>query len=310
MRVPPVVVEKQSSTTAIATLQEAKRVLGFSPIDKGDILYLQERLSLDSESLKIEAVREFLIHEMKISKAVADSLEIARTFTPAKQSDDWTTLYAEFTNISSVELINQYVTRLKPGKSVSIYVPHSLYPRFQSINSIAHSYRNGEVKHKTKVRYGTSDFVLLIKRTDGVSRWTYAPLNHLPPLELSLFDGNLSSSPAPGRQRLPSKRACDSPESETRCNKTKTDQTLPSSDSINTEDVATNVEQLSRNPATLTQEVLTVQPSLSCDGASNLVPLVSNDSGAQPKSKSPSSDNPINSDECEKSASSPILRNA
>ena len=86
--------------------------------------------------------------------------------------------------------------------------PHSLYPRFRSINTIAHSYRNGTVRHKTKVRYGISDFVLLVKPKDDIrSKWTYVSLEHLPPLQLSPYDGNPSLNLPPGRTRIPSKRA-------------------------------------------------------------------------------------------------------
>ena len=192
-----------TSNPAISVLNEAKKVLGFSPIKALDIQYLQDKLSISDEAKARErAIRDFLIGEMNIPKNIAESLPIIKTFTPARRPNDWTTLYAEFRDTSIVDLINQYLVNLKPGKSVNIYVPHSLYPRFSSINRLAHEYRNGDLKHKTKVRYGVSDFVLLIKPETN-SRWTYASLSHLPPLELSLFDGNIATSSPPGRSRLP-----------------------------------------------------------------------------------------------------------
>ena len=303
---PPITNPPSDNVQAISVLQAAKRVLGFTPIEHKDILYLQDRLScsvdtrpLDSDSLRIEAIREFLTDEMKIPRTVADSLLIARTFTPARQSENWSTLYAEFTSASSVDLINQYVNRLKPGKSVNIYVPHSLYPRFQSINSIAHSYRNGAIKHKTKVRYGPSDFELLIKPREGVSRWTYAPLDHLPPLELSPFDGNISSSPAPGRTRLPSKRSRDSPEIETRSNKTRTDLALPSLAPCS-DATAPVVNQQTLPPPSLDIEVVQI------NSGPNILPSGSNSTGARPKCNTSSS--PLNDDEFVVSESSPELK--
>ena len=195
-------------TSALKVLQSAKRILGFSPIKSEDLAYLKERNSIDDENeVKRMSIVEFLTCEMKIPHHIADTIVITRVFPPAKQPSGWTTLYAEFSDASVPDLINQYATNLLPGRSVSIYVPHSLWPRFQVINTIAHSYRNGPIKYKTKIKYGLSDFVLLVKPKDqNTASWTYPPLD-LPPLRLSAFDGNLSSSPPPGRTRLPSKRA-------------------------------------------------------------------------------------------------------
>ena len=196
------------SYSAIDVLSEAKRVLGFSPIDERDISSLQERLQIvDEMKARDIAIREFLIYEMNIPRHISEALSIVKTFTPARNPSGWTTLYAEFKDTSAVDLINQYVINLKHGNSVNLYVPHSLYPRFRTINSLAHAYCNGDIKHKTKVRYGTTDFVLLIKPLASNSRWTYASLSHLPPLELSLFDGNLTRASPPGRRRLSSKRS-------------------------------------------------------------------------------------------------------
>ena len=207
-------------------MQDAKRVLGFSPIDSNDLACLNESLHLNDDSLlKNAAVRDFLIREMNVPRNVSDSLKIVRTFTPAKQVHGWTTLYAEFYDTNAVDLINQYVINLQPGKSVNMYVPHSLYPRFRSINTIAHSYRNGDIKHKTKVRYGISDFVLLVKPRLSNSRWSYVSLAHLPSLELSPYDGNPSSDPPPGRTRLSSKRSrSDSPDTINKVSKARTEQ--------------------------------------------------------------------------------------
>ena len=56
------------------------------------------------------------------------------------------------------------------------------------------------------IKYGASDFVLLVKPRDQNVPWSYAPLESLPPLQLSAFPPS-SSSPPPGRTRLNSKRA-------------------------------------------------------------------------------------------------------
>ena len=168
---------------------------------------------------------------MKIPKYVVDTITIRRVFPPAKQTIGWNTLYAEFDDSSTVDLINQYLTNLLPGRKVDIYVPNGLFPRYRTIRDIEHSYRKGEVQHKTKIKYGISDFVLIVKPKDSNFPWTYISLNSLPPLQLSQYDGNPSSSPPPGRSRIPSKRARpESPESViTRSNKTKLDTNLSDS---------------------------------------------------------------------------------
>ena len=205
---------------ALKVLQGAKQILGFSPIKPEDITFLKEKNSIDDdiEAMKA-AVVEFLTLEMKIPNSVTDKMVITRVFPPAKQPTGWSTLYAEFEDPSLPDLINQYVTSLLPGRSVSIYVPHSLWPRFQVINNVAHGYRNGPVKHKTKIKYGLTDFVLLVKPRDQNVAWTYPSLD-LPPLRLSDYTGKPSSSPPPGRTRtrLSSKRSrSESPDSDSRC---------------------------------------------------------------------------------------------
>ena len=232
-------------SAALKVIQSAKQILGFSPITPADIFYLKERNSVDddNEAMKM-AIKEFLVCEMKIPTSITDNIALAKVFPPAKQPSEWSTLYAEFEDPSVSNLVNQYATNLQPGKSLSIYVPHSLWPRFQIINSIAHSYRNGPIKHKTKIKYGSNDFVLLVKPKDQTSPWTYPPLD-LPPLKLSAFDGNPSSSPPPGRSRLPSKRhRSPSPESDgNRSNKSR----------IDTVNIETVPDTLSKSPESTSQ---------------------------------------------------------
>ena len=229
----PAQLHPPSQADALSVLQNAKNILGFSPITIDDISYLKAKQSIsdDSEAM-IHSIIEFLNDEMKIPKHITDNILIKRVFTPAKQPTGWKTLYAEFQNSSSTNLINQYVTNLLPGKTVSIYVPHSLFPRFSAIRDLEHSYRNGDIRHKTRIKYGTSDFVLLVKPRNSNAPWSYVSLASLPPLQLSSFDGNLSSSPPPGRTRLSSKRSRESPDSgPNRNNKTRIDDIDSATDS-------------------------------------------------------------------------------
>ena len=190
--------------SALSVLRDARRIVGFSPISMDDINCLKEQNpSLNDVTAMTEAIIEFLKCEMKVPKATIDKVEIKRVFPPAKHSENgWTTLYAEFADISTAETITQFVGNLLPGRHVSIYVPHSLYHRFTAINAIAHKYRNGSVKHKTKVKYGHSDFVLLVKPKDSNSSWSYPSLDFLPPLQLQPPDNSTEEVPSLSRPSI------------------------------------------------------------------------------------------------------------
>ena len=87
----------------------------------------------------------------------------------------------------------------------------------------------------TKPRSSTGSLTLCLLSNQEIPS-LLGPMSHtgiLPPLELSIFDGNPSSSPSPGRQRLLSKRARpESPSSEKiRNNKTKLDE-LPNDERV------------------------------------------------------------------------------
>ena len=192
---------------ALEVLRSAKRVLGFSPITSDDIAYLKAQHFIEDDSKAMEySIIEFLNLEMKVPVSVTNNLHIVKVFPPASQPNGWNMLFAEFSISSEIDLINQYVRNLLPGKNMSIFVPNSLMPRYHADRNLDFSYRNGSVKHKTKIKYGVSDFVLLIKPRDQNVPWSYASMESLPPLQLSAFTPSTSTSPPPGRTRINSKR--------------------------------------------------------------------------------------------------------
>ena len=146
------------------------------------------------------SIFKFLDCEMKV---IIDSIVIRRIFPPAKQTE-WDHLYVEFSDISTAKL-NNYARNLCHGLSISIYVPHCLHPRRAAINNIAFGYRNGTIKHNSKIKYGASDFLLLIKEKGNRGPWSNVALDteSLPPPDFS----STATSPPRGRIRLPSKRA-------------------------------------------------------------------------------------------------------
>ena len=143
---------------------------------------------------------------MKIPRSAIEKFSIKRIFPPAKEANP-KTLYVEFSDISTTDHIQQFVTRLRPGVQLSIYVPHALYPRYKAVRAIGNTLRfptDGSEKLKFKIKWGVSDFVLLTKGKEG--SWRNASLVNLPPLKLFSDSYSASTSPAPGRKRLLSKR--------------------------------------------------------------------------------------------------------
>ena len=195
------------SSEALKVLNDAKKLLCFFPISKDDIEYLKEQHAIDDDfQAKKTSIQEFLEFEMKIPRSTIEKFTIKRIFPPAKEAN-WKTLYVEFSDISTTDHIQQFVTRLRPGVQLSLYIPHTLYPRYKAVRAIGNTLRfptDGSEKLKFKIKCGISDFVLLTKGKEG--SWTNASLANLPPLKLSSDSASSSSSPAPGRKRLLSKR--------------------------------------------------------------------------------------------------------
>ena len=183
-------------------VSEAMRIVGFSPITRKDLEFLKSKHSIENDrEAMIYAIQEFLDCEMKVPFHIIKQLNIVRVFPPANQLD-FNKLYAEFGNIQSANLVFSYARNLKPGTSVFLYIPHQFYRRFKDIDTEAYNLRNGEEKWKTKIKFGTSDLILLKKPKIGGS-WTEVSLPDLSPLDLHQDSSSSSraSSPPRGRSR-------------------------------------------------------------------------------------------------------------
>ena len=121
-----VTISNDDTSDALKVLQEAKKVLGFSPISKEHLDYLKELHSIDDDfEAKKTSIQEFLQFEMKIPRSTIEKFSIIRIFPPAKQIN---TLYVEFSDIYTTEHIQQFVTHLNPGVQLSMYVRMSGNP--------------------------------------------------------------------------------------------------------------------------------------------------------------------------------------
>ena len=158
----------------------------------------------ENEAMRLSIVN-FLVREMKIPEEVVNGFKFTRIFPPASQPTSWNRLYVEFQSQMNVDLINQFLPNLQQGKSVSLYIPRSLFSRFNAVQEIAYKYRQGEIKHKTRIKYGISDFVLSVEPKQGASPWTFIHLD-LPSLQLMPDVASTHSSPPGARPRLSSKR--------------------------------------------------------------------------------------------------------
>ena len=84
-------------------LRNARRVLGFKPIDKVHVEQCMRRVEQDDEKVskedawekaKEKAVSEFLKYEMKMKEEDIEQLKTVMIYPPAKE--DWNVLYVEF----------------------------------------------------------------------------------------------------------------------------------------------------------------------------------------------------------------------
>ena len=201
---PSTLMYNQDNTDLTSAVEVARKVIGFSPITREDIEYLKNKLSMtdDFEAMKC-SILDFLEFEMKVPM---NNIVIKNVFPASPDHPVKNCLFAEFSDALVSDSIFSYVMNLCPGTNNDIYVPPCLRPRSKAVGKVAFDFRNAAVKHKTKIRYGISDFILSIKEKgqSGPSSIVTLDTNCLPPLDPS-FSGS-KSSPAPGRSRLLSKR--------------------------------------------------------------------------------------------------------
>ena len=135
-------------------------------------------------------------------------MKILRTFRPSQQPDS-DRLYAEFADLSSVNLINLYVRNLQPGTNVDIWIPPCLFQRFRDFDRLNYSIGKGPVNFKAKIKYGETVFVF-VKKSPTCHSWTEEVPEKLSPLEPSASFVNISSS-QPLCRSSRSKRKTSSP---------------------------------------------------------------------------------------------------
>jgi hypothetical protein len=200
---------------------QAMRIVGFSRITRDDLEWIKTEHSIDNDNdALIYAINEFLDCEMKVPLHIIRQLKIVKVFPPAHRLD-FTRLYAEFSDIQSANLVFSYARNLKPGTSVFLYVPHQFYKRFQDVDNEAYKLRNSDEKWKTKIKFGSTDLILLKKPRNG-GIWTEVNIDNLSPLDLhsTLQPPTVSSSPPRGRKRPRADESTDNDELSSKSMKT------------------------------------------------------------------------------------------
>lgn len=182
-------------------IREATKILGFSPINKDDIEYLKSNhLLVNDQDAYYVAIKEFLELEMNVPESILANLRIKKVFPPSQQSD-FGRLYAEFSDNQSANLIFSYVKNLKQGTNVSMWIPPQFYQRFRALDEVAFKLRRSSENWRTKIKFGTSDLLLMKKPRIG-GTWSSVDVTDLPPIDLQVQPIlSLNASPPRGRHR-------------------------------------------------------------------------------------------------------------
>ena len=154
-------------------IRNARRVLGFKPIDKVHVEKCMRRVEQDDENLskedaleraKEKAVNEFLKYEMKMKEDDIEQLETVMIYPPAKE--EWNVLYVEFKHVEMVNFVMSFAQFMRKGEkesrpSVEKYIPMELFKRYSAIEKIAYEIRKeSNFQTATNVSFGEKDFIL------------------------------------------------------------------------------------------------------------------------------------------------------
>ena len=194
----------------------SNRTLGLSPISKEfidtEVTKKKEESGETEDVIKAvvmkDAVKEFMILEMKVKEEHFDKLNMIRIFTP--QKTDWQTLYVELESEDQVDWVLSHtrwipeVGRDQVQTKVVKYVPKQLYKRWNALQAIAFTIRKeSNWTIKTKVGHGRDDFFLQT-RPKGEQTWSKDQKlpEDLPKVDLEFLSREeRSPASAPGRER-------------------------------------------------------------------------------------------------------------
>ena len=193
--------------------------LGLSPISQ-EILEAEvnekmndtedEREVVKAKVMK-EAVKEYLMMEMKIKEEHFDKLDIVRIFAP--QKTNWNTVYMVLESQEQVDWVmshTRWIPAVEKGQvqaKVMKYIPRQLYNRWDALQSYAFKIRReSNWNTQTKIGHGKDDFFLQT-RIKGEKAWggDMKLPETLPKIELEFLSREARSpTTAPGREKYKS----------------------------------------------------------------------------------------------------------
>ena len=190
--------------------------LGLSPISEEifdvDMNKQIEETGLDRKMIEQkvmkEAVKEFLMMEMKVKEDHIEKLGIVRIFAP--QKSNWNTLYIQLETQEQVDWVmshTRWIPEVEEGQvsaKVIKYIPRQLYSRWNAIQGLAFQIRkNSNWGVQTKIGHGIDDFFLQT-RPKGDTTWSsdVKLSGDLPKVDLAFMSRETRSpTSAPGRDQ-------------------------------------------------------------------------------------------------------------
>ena len=140
---------------------------------------------------------------MNIKSHILATFKIENIFPPAGTS--WDSINVTFSSITTVNTVFSYTRNMRSEVNVDIYVPPECDARYRAVRSVAYHERypenEGEKKNQTRIKWGSSDFILYRKAV-GTRYWSVVQIRKpLPPVDFSVLAVAATHlSPAPGRQ--------------------------------------------------------------------------------------------------------------
>ena len=156
-------VERKVETENLSNNQKAVRglfkmsnlTIGLSPISKGFVeaeAKQREKTGVDEDIIRAElikdAVKEFMIMEMKVKEEHFDKLNIIRTFTP--QKSDWQTVYVELESQDRVDWIMSHTRWIPEMEKDQVQTGNSTVTTFSlpclvMLQRVSRSYKGHQI---------------------------------------------------------------------------------------------------------------------------------------------------------------------
>ena len=144
-------------------IESAKRTLTFYPITQADLAKTKANLSEDATTAIILeiALRKFLEVNMSIPYPINQGLDISNI--ECLHQDEPEKITVRFSDIRHVKTIFRFVKNLAPGQKVSITIPPVLSAKYDELQTHAYHLRNGNIRHKTVIKYLGNSIALYAK---------------------------------------------------------------------------------------------------------------------------------------------------